>query len=350
MTADGGEEMVAVTRAEWEAMQREREAMHARLARLEQAAGLSGGASMPSTTDRRTDRRGLLKHGVLLAAGAVAGSAVAVVSQAAPAEAANGSNLVLGSNSNSASAVTGLEVNGTGLACGFAVTDNGLGAIPVGLEGALFGHANGQAWSNGVSGYSAGSSTGVYGNSVAGSGVLGSTSGTGTYGVEAQALGTDGAAMMAAGVGAGTYGVEAYGGRAALFLPGSLGEPPALRTDSHHAGEIDGDSTGAMWLCVLDGTPGTWVRLGVPGSSGALSVLPASVRVYDSRSGQAPTSVGPKSPLVAGTPRAVDMRANSSGVPTTANAVLINLTAVPRRRRGSSPRSSGTSRFRVHPR
>ena len=260
----------------------------------------------------------------------MAGSAVAVVSQAAPAEAANGSNLVLGSGSNSATQPTGVEVDGTSVAYGLAVTDNGLGAIPFGSEGAIFGHANGEAWTNGVSGYSSGSSTGVYGRSVAGSGVVGTTSGTDAFGVLAQAEGTDGIAVLAAGIGGGTYGVQAHGERAALFLPTILGEPPLSRTDAHHAGEIDGDSTGAMWLCVVDGSPGTWVRLGAPGSAGALSVLSASVRVYDSRVGQAPTSVGPKTPLVGGTARAVDMTLNSSGVPATANAVLINLTAVPR--------------------
>lgn len=328
MSADGGEEMVQVTRADWEAMQ-------GRLARLEQATGLTGGASVPASPDGacaggRTDRRGLLKHGALLAAGAVAGSAVAVVSQAAPAAAANGDSVELGSSGNSATQATGIEVGATGVAYGFGVTDNGLGAVPFGSEGAIFGHAKGQAWTNGVSGYSSGSATGVYGLSVSGTAVVASALGADAYAVLAEAQGTDGIAVVASGTQLGSYGVEAHGQRAALFLPAPDSQPPMQRTDAHHAWEIDGDSTGTMWLSVVDGTPGTWVRLGAPGTAGALSVLPASVRVYDSRSGQAPTSVGPKTPLVGGTARAVDMTVNSSGVPAGANAVLINLTAVPR--------------------
>ena len=54
------------------------------------------------------------------------------------------------------------------------------------------------------------------------------------------------------------------------------------------------------------------------------------MRVYDSRSGQAPTSVGPKTPLVGGAARSVDLTVNGSGVPADANAVCLNLTVVPR--------------------
>jgi hypothetical protein len=146
-------------------------------------------------------------------------------------------------------------------------------------------------------------------------------------GVAIRAASQDSTAVAAGG---GSYGLEVGGGRAALIVD-SPNPPPPQRTDAHDAGEIDTDTQlSALWLCVGAGTPGTWVRLGASGSAGAFSVLPASVRVYDSRPGQAPTAVGPKSPLVAGSARSVAVTANGSGVPADANAVCLNLTVVPR--------------------
>ena len=320
-------EMVEVPRHEWEAMK-------SAVAELQGIVrGRGDGAAPPTATDdARTDRRGLLKHGAWLAAGAVAASAVAVVSQAAPAEAANGSNLVLGSSSNSATQATGVEVDGTSVPYGVGVTDNGLGAVPCGAEAAIFGHAKAQAWNNGVSGYC---------RELRGPGSTGFRSAAPGWQATARAL----SAFRRSWPRPGARAEPPCWPRASATLPTACSptvsgprwscptptaKPAGLRNDPHHTGEIDGDSTGAMWLCVADGTPGTWVRLGAPGSAGAFSVLPSSVRVYDSRPGQAPTSVGPKTPLVGGTARTVDLTVNSSGVPAAANAVLINLTAVPR--------------------
>jgi hypothetical protein len=58
----------------------------------------------------------------------------------------------------------------------------------------------------------------------------------------------------------------------------------------------------------------------------ALNLLPTPVRVYDSRPGF-PPAVGTKSPLVGGAPRAIDLKANSSGVPAGATGALVNLVA-----------------------
>jgi len=52
------------------------------------------------------------------------------------------------------------------------------------------------------------------------------------------------------------------------------------------------------------------------------------VRVYDSRAGQAPLGVGPKTPLLTDLDRVVDCTLASSGVPADALGVLINVTAV----------------------
>lgn len=71
---------------------------------------------------------------------------------------------------------------------------------------------------------------------------------------------------------------------------------------------------------------GLWRRLAGPSTAGQLHVLPAPVRVYDSRPGQPPTAVGPKVPTVVNGVRIIDTTGNGSGVPADANAVLINLT------------------------
>jgi hypothetical protein len=69
----------------------------------------------------------------------------------------------------------------------------------------------------------------------------------------------------------------------------------------------------------------TWRRLAGPDTAGALSVLPAPVRLYDSRPGFAPDA-GEKGPLEPGTSRSIDAKGNDSGVPAHAKALAINLT------------------------
>jgi hypothetical protein len=58
------------------------------------------------------------------------------------------------------------------------------------------------------------------------------------------------------------------------------------------------------------------------------------VRVYDSRANSAPADVGPKAPTTPNEARGVDLTLNESGVPSTANGVVINLTI-------SGPRGAG---------
>lgn len=66
--------------------------------------------------------------------------------------------------------------------------------------------------------------------------------------------------------------------------------------------------------------------------------------MYDSRSGQAPAGIGPKTPLANGADREVAMTANLSGVPTDVNAVLVNLTVVNQNGTGwLSVRAKGTT-------
>ncbi len=105
MSAGFDDEMVRVPRREWELLKE-------RLAVLEQtvggrADGARGAVVLKPTDVGRTDRRGLLKHGVILAAGAVAGGGVLAVAQASPAEASTG-GLQYGATNNSLSDPTTL--------------------------------------------------------------------------------------------------------------------------------------------------------------------------------------------------------------------------------------------------
>ena len=81
-----------------------------------------------------------------------------------------------------------------------------------------------------------------------------------------------------------------------------------------------------MGATVDSDTDGGWRKLAGPNTAGQLHVLPSPVRVYDSRSGEAPTAIGPKVPTDINGVRIVNTTGNASGVPTNARAVLINLT------------------------
>ena len=90
-----GEEMVSVPRGEWEALKR----LEERVSRLERGPAAEAEETTPGlTADGRTDRRGLLKHGAMLAAGAVVGGAGLAVAAAQPA-AADGPYVLLGNES-----------------------------------------------------------------------------------------------------------------------------------------------------------------------------------------------------------------------------------------------------------
>jgi hypothetical protein len=321
---DEGVEMVSVPREQWEAIE-------ARLAGLERRSAGESHQLPPNGGDRRTDRRGLLKHGAMLAAGAVAGGAGLVAAQATPAAAANGDPLTLGSTSNTATAATELTVTGSAIDCGIGVFDSSSPGIAFGDESAVFGHAKATAFLHGVTGYAQGNmATGVVGITDEYLGVWGqATTGTAVYALATGTGGVGVGAVSQAGV-----GITAQGGICALQLQSVGNPPPSSRTDLYGPGSVDVDDNDMVWICTAQGTPGTWVRLAGPGTAGAFSVLPTSVRVYDSRPGEPPTAVGPKSPLVGGTARSIDITANSSGVPSSANAVLVNLTAVPRTRSG----------------
>lgn len=245
-----------------------------------------------------TDRRSLLRKGGIAAAAAAAGGAV-VLSQASPAAAANGDPLLIGNNnvtSNQAGAATVLRYTGGNSIAGKAallVQDDG-GSNTFLLGGAL------------VGGVATGGSDAAYG-------VSGRTTASGRI-----------AGVLAYGAGTGSYGMYAYGDKAGLRIV-NTNVPPLTRSDSHVKGEIDTDNTGSLWTCVADGTPGTWRKLAGPTTAGALHILPAPVRIYDSRPSAG--GPGPFGNLEVRTINAkVKQAGGASGVPTGARGVLVNFT------------------------
>jgi hypothetical protein len=116
-----------------------------------------------------------------------------------------------------------------------------------------------------------------------GTALLGVANGAGTQqvgvvGWSRKALGTG---VVGFTGGTGSYGGEFFGGLAEVRLrPG--GAAPITLANAHQAGELYEDETGVLWLCVAAGTPGTWRELGGTTSAGAFHPI-APQRVFDSR-------------------------------------------------------------------
>ncbi len=138
--------------------------------------------------------------------------------------------------------------------------------------------------------------------------------------------GVRGAGLFAGVIGIGTtpgsIGVGAVGTRAAVYISSGTGSQPPNRTDSHLAGEIDLDANGTLWLCVKDGLPGVWRKIGGPDTSGALHAI-SPIRAFDSRwTGNTRLSAGLSK--VVSIADAHDL----SGTVTTAGAVPSGATAI----------------------
>lgn len=117
--------------------------------------------------------------------------------------------------------------------------------------------------------------------------------------------------------------------------------PPVLNVDSsgpagtvlaaaHNVGDVVRSDDGDLWYCAASGTPGALRKLGGAATSGQLHLLPAPIRVYDSRPGNAPI-VGADGPL-ANAVRTVDLSSGfiggvaSSACPVGASGALLSLT------------------------
>ncbi len=323
-----------------------------------------GTAEVPAPGGPAIGRRRLLLGG---GAAAAAATAAAVATTGSPAAAANGGSLIMGVDTNTSTARTTWEPTTAEGVPGVRIDQKGAGEalrVSSGLGAAITGSAGEGA---GVSGQSS-SGPGVYGTSPAGGveglstnapGVSGtSTSGIGVRGTSASGVGvfgrSNGVSAGVRGLGDDSLGVWGTGPEIGVYGDsedtGVLGEgrlgldsyatdvhlrmgsptPRAAPTGdatSHLAGDLVRDSAGDLWVCVVEGTPGTWRKLAGPASAGTFHLLANPVRVYDSRPGTTP-AVGSKTKLAGNTARLLSVTANSSGVPAGATAVAVTLLLV----------------------
>ena len=324
------------------------------------------------TTSRRT---------ALRLAGAAAIGAAAAGALATGRAAAAGA-LTTDSTANTSSSPTGLQVNGTDIAYGLGVTDNGLASIPLVVQrSAITGHAQGQAFQRGVTGYAVGDnrtgvfgyatgglsrgvhglatadvSTGVYGDSsgatgigvhgtghigVAGDGVGPGSIGVdaltnegGTIAIRARQAGSKATGVLVEATGpdcvgvqvnATTYGAVVRGDLAALVVEAASATAPPARPTSAPINAVDTDTNGNLWHCVEAGTPGTWRKVSGPATGGAFHPIDP-VRVYDSRAA-APAPGA----LTSGSSRVVsvaDARDGAGGAVVIADAIPAGATAI----------------------
>ncbi|MCU1455850.1 MAG: hypothetical protein JWN46_3996 [Acidimicrobiales bacterium] len=251
-------------------------------------------------------------------------------------------------HTNSANRGTGIAVSGGNVSYGLGVTDNGYSGSGL-ANGAIFGHAKNTAFASAAQLLAEGSAGGLVVSSVDGDGIntacggagraLIAFSGSGQAGLFSNNAGDSCLAVGSAGPG---LEVNTRGDGHQLRLhaePGwNIPAPPATSLP-RVAGDVVVDTDGVtphpsaraprgnLWFCVADGAPGTWRKVAGPATAGAFHVLKTPVRVYDSRPGTSPP-IGPKTPLAANTPRALDLTANTSGVPSDATAALVNLLLV----------------------
>jgi len=302
-------------------------------------------ATTPTIADEAPrSRRSLLR----LAGAAAAGTAAATLLSSQRAAAAG--SLTLDSIANTATSPTGLQVNGSAIPYGIAVTDNGLGAVPAEVgRPAVLGHAALDAFNQGVAGLLDSSSTSsanaavkgyasFYGTGVVGiaevdEGVVGRSRGATTRSIGVLGQGRIGVAGSGA-----EYGVSAYSedpGGVAVLAGGKCGAlrlttwtgTPTERVEAHQANVLDNDDDHNLWWSYEAGTPGKWRKIAGPGTAGAFHPI-TPTRVYDSRkAGSTPTGVL----ATAAGPRTVsikDGRDIGTGNVNAANVVAAQATAI----------------------
>ena len=122
------------------------------------------------------------------------------------------------------------------------------------------------------------------------------------------------------------WGIEAIGAQGNALFPATLDSPAGT---AGTAGTLLVDVNGDWWASTFsDLNDGFWRKLAGQDTAGQLHILPAPVRVYDSRPGAEPAAVGPKTQTQINAPRTIDPTQNASGVPALARGVLITLTIV----------------------
>lgn len=262
---------------------------HLRAQLAERDAPVRAATNETDRTEPTTDRRHVIRQAGVAAAGALAAGAALTLAGSDPASAANGDPLTAGAVTV-ATGTTTLRWNGGPTSAAVFVAKDSTAAVPSPSGGCAIA-----------------------------AGATGDTT-VGVFGASSAFLG---AGIVASGTGS-AVGLDVSGERVPLFIK-PLGVPPQSRADFFTAGEIVCDSTAALWLCVQTGTTPAagWRQIAGPTTAGALNVLAAPARVYDSRPGQPP--LGGVKGAFNNTQRVIDAKNNGSGVPGGATAVVVNL-------------------------
>jgi hypothetical protein len=299
-------------------------------------------------TGARSSRRALLKLGGAAAAAGVAAAGVAAVAAGATELTHPGTAHAVPAHRDSVSlyeSITGggnIAIQGDGLGGALALWGNGVGGgagvqANSDLNNALYAETHGTGTA-GVYGVAIGSGRGVVGDTTvsSGVGVFGISAGI-SSGVLGQSLG---AAAGVHGTSTDGYGVFATstnyvgaafeGPIAQIWLHGNPGTtPPASGFHGH--GMIFADQNGTLWVCIADGTPGTWVRLtGVPSGAhgGATTYLSTPLRLLDARTSPG-TALVTRGPLAANETYAFTVAGlGGSGIPAGAQGLIGNLTVL----------------------
>lgn len=265
-----------------------RQHLQAQQAELERQTGLL--AELEARLESRDEMTTTRRRAFQLMAGAVVGSAAAVLSSSKPAAAVDGIDLVIGNETQTAQTETALVYNGPPAGSSiFTVTDSSAG-----VGASLSPNSTIAAWCSGL-------------RNIALSGYSRTVRGVGIYG--SSELGT---------------GIMAVGAVQANMQLFAAGLPGPERTTSHNKGELACDSTGDLWFSIGGGNPGTWRKLSGAATAGSLHVLPEPLRAYDSRTTTKRT---------AGSTTTISVAAGRNGagtvtpaVPLGATAALVNVT------------------------
>jgi hypothetical protein len=195
-------------------------------------------------------------------------------------------NGVIGEAEGNGWGVAGISTNGLGV---YGESNSGTGVEGESNSGtAVYGKSDS---GDGVQGISNGSGNGVFARSSSGVGVQGvSPSSVGVQGVSVSSMGlygisSTGSAVVGSSV-SGVGGLFAGGTAPVQLFPSEV--PGAPTSGAHQLGQIWLDSSGILWVCITQGTPGNWVRLTSvhSGSSGgATTYLSKPIRLLDTRPG-----------------------------------------------------------------
>jgi hypothetical protein len=238
-----------------------------------------------------------------------------------------------GDGTGGAFGLYGTTDSGDAVVGGVLIGGTGNGVVGVAQRG--IGVAGSSIGGYGVSGRSD-AAFGVFGRSTQDVGVWGETT-NGNAGVVGKAgAGTTGNGVSGnADLGHGVAGVSSswvggvfVGPAANVWLQGHVGNG-APNTGTHYHGLIYADQSATLWVCIADGTPGTWVRLTGVGSGtqgGAISYLSTPVRLLDARTSPG-TALVTRGPLAANEVYDFTVAGlGGSGIPSNAQGLIGNVT------------------------